>query len=155
MCQGGPVRRALEKAMARSVAMGAGGLVCFFLANVPLGAQPEEELDPCADVFGQQDLNACWAREVERAEEELNQVYLALRQKLPPRGAESLDNAQKLWLEFREAHIGTLYGVESPAATYGRDYPMCLSISRTALTRARTRQLRRLLDREDETVCPL
>jgi uncharacterized protein YecT (DUF1311 family) len=150
------VRKALEKAVSWwRVAMGAGGLACLLLASVPLAAQPEEELDPCADVFGQQDLNACWAREVERAEDELNQVYLALRQKLPPRGAESLDKAQKLWLEFREAHIGTLYGDESPAETYGREYPMCLSISRTTLTRARIRQLRRVLEREDESVCPL
>jgi len=149
------VRKVLEKATSRRVATGVGALAFILLGGAPIAAQGDAEPDPCAHVYGQSDLSACWAREAERADEEMNQVYLALRKKLPKRGAKSLEKAQKLWKEFREAHIGTLYGVESPRATYGREYPMCLAISRTTLTRARIRELRRLLEHDGETVCPL
>jgi uncharacterized protein YecT (DUF1311 family) len=135
--------------------LAAGGVVVLVFASTTVRAQSGAEPDPCAHAFGQSDLGACWAREAERADDEMNQVYLALRKKLPKRGAKSLEKAQKLWKEFREAHLGTLYGVESPRATYGREYPICLSISSTTLTRARIRELRRLLEHDGETVCPL
>jgi uncharacterized protein YecT (DUF1311 family) len=130
-------------------------VVVLIFTGVGVRAQSGDDPDPCAHAFGQRDLDACWAREVARAEQEMNQVYLALRNKLPKRGANSLEKAQRLWEEFREAHIAMLYGVESPAATYGREYAMCLSISRTALIRARTRELMRLLEQDGESVCPL
>ncbi len=149
------MRKVLEKATCRRVATGVGALALIFLGGAPIAAQGDPEPDPCAHAYGQSDLSACWAREAERADEEMTRVYLGLRKKLAKRGAKSLEKAQKLWEEFREAHIGTLYGVESPRATYGREYPICLSISRTALTRARTRELRRLLEHDGETVCPL
>jgi hypothetical protein len=53
------------------------------------------------------------------------------------------------------AHLGTLYGAESPSAKWGREFPMCLSISRTSLIRGRTRELRRLLEPDEGTICPL
>ena len=149
------MRKVLEGVTSRRVAAGVGALAFILLGGAPNAAQEDAEPDPCAHVYGQGDLSACWAREAGRADKEMNQVYLVLRKTLPKRGAKSLEKAQKLWEEFREAHIGTLYGVEDPRATYGREYSMCLSISRTALTRARTRELRRLLERDDETVCPL
>ncbi len=135
--------------------LAAGGVVVLVFASTTVRAQSGAEPDPCAHAYGQSDVSACWAREAERADEEMTQVYLALRKRLPKRAAKSLKKAQKLWEEFREAHIGTLYGVENPRATYGREYPICLSISRTAFTRARTRELRRLLEHDGETVCPL
>jgi uncharacterized protein YecT (DUF1311 family) len=129
-------------------------LAGVLLAGV-LGAQPASEPDPCAQVYGQGDLNSCWAREADRAEEEMSRLYLTARQTLPKRAAERLEKAQKLWLEFRDAHIATLYGVENPTARWGREYPMCLSISRTTLTRARIRELQRILEPDEDTVCPL
>ena len=125
------------------------------LGGTPGRAQSEEEPDPCAHIYGQMALTSCWAREAERADEEMNHAYLALLQKLPERGARSLEKAQKLWLEFREAHLGTLYGVDDPKAVFGRDYFVCFSISKVSLTRARTRDLARLLEPDGEIVCPL
>ncbi len=142
-------------AVGKHVALGMGGLASVLLASLPLGAQSELEPDPCAHVYGATDLGTCWAREADRAEEEMNRVYLAAHQGLPKRAAESLEKAQKLWVEFRDAHLGTLYGVESPRAKWGRDFPVCLSISRTTLTRERTRELRRLLEPDEDTICPL
>jgi uncharacterized protein YecT (DUF1311 family) len=125
------------------------------LAATPVGAQAELGPDPCAHVYGPIDLGACWAREAERAEAEMNGVYRALREKLPGRAAKSLEKAQGLWLEFLEAHLGTLYGVESPRAKWGREFSMCFSISRTTLIRGRTRELQRLLEPDEDTICPL
>jgi uncharacterized protein YecT (DUF1311 family) len=125
------------------------------LAAHPAAAQSESAPDPCAHVYGQTDLTTCWAREAERSENEMNRVYLALLQELPERAADGLKDAQELWERFREAHVRTLYGVESPTARWGREYPMCLSISRTILNRERTRQLRRILEQGEETICPL
>jgi uncharacterized protein YecT (DUF1311 family) len=132
-----------------------GALAGVLLAAMPLAAQPLAEPDPCAHVHGPTDLAVCWAREAERAEVEMNGVYRTLREKLPGRAAKSLEKAQGLWLEFLEAHLGTLYGVESPRARWGREFPMCLSISRTTLIRGRTRELRRLLEPDEDTICPL
>ena len=132
-----------------------GALASVLLAPVPAGAQSEAPPDPCAHVYGQTELNHCWAREAERSETEMSQVYLALRQRLPDRAAEALEEAQELWEGFREAHVRTLYGVESPTATWGREYPMCLSISRTLLNRERTLQLRRILEQGEDSICPL
>jgi uncharacterized protein YecT (DUF1311 family) len=127
----------------------------LLLAALPLAAQSELEGDPCSHVYGATDLGTCWAREAVRAEDEMDQVYLAARQRLPRRAAESLEKAQELWLEFLEAHLGSLYGVESPVARWGRDFPLCLSISRATLIRERTRELRKLLEPDEDTICPL
>jgi uncharacterized protein YecT (DUF1311 family) len=85
----------------------------------------------------------------------MNRLYLALRDRLPRRASRALEKAQELWLEYRDAHLQTLYGVESPTRTWGLDYPICLSMSRVTLTRARTRQLRKIAEPDEETLCPL
>ncbi len=142
--------------MRQGAALVAAGVVgVIALGGTPGRAQSEEEPDPCDHIYGQIALANCWAREAERADEEMNHAYLALLHRLPKRGARSLEKAQKLWLEFRKAHLGTLYGVDDTAAVYGRDYRVCLSISIVALTRARTRDLLRILEPDDDTVCPL
>ena len=145
--------RNLRKGVVRGlVVVGLGGLALL----TPAGAESQDllEPDPCAHAYGP-DLRGCWAREAERADEEMNQLYLALRDRLPKRALQSLEKAQELWLEFRDAHLQTLYGVESPTRTWGLDYPICLSISRVTLTRARTLQLRRLAEPDEQTLCPL
>jgi uncharacterized protein YecT (DUF1311 family) len=110
---------------------------------------------PCAGVVGHHELRACWTREVERAGVEMNRTYEALLRGLPPRAAKSLKKAQKLWLRFRDAHVATLYGGDDPAATYGPDYLICIAISRYVMTWDRTKELRRLLDPDRQTICPL
>jgi uncharacterized protein YecT (DUF1311 family) len=145
----------MEGALFQRVAVGFGLVAAAFVFTcAPVRAQSEADPDPCTHAYGR-DLTNCWAREVERTDEEMSRAYLALRERLPSRASKHLEKAQELWLEFREAHLRTAYGVESPRRTWGLDYPICLSISRVALNRARTRQLRRLLEPDDETLCPL
>jgi uncharacterized protein YecT (DUF1311 family) len=125
------------------------------LGHRPLCAQQEDEPDPCARATRQSEANTCWAKEAERADDEMKQAYVALLQKLPSRLADNLKKAQKLWLEFRDAHVASLYGAPNPLATYGPEYSMCLSIARWELARDRTRELRRLLRPDEGGVCPL
>lgn len=124
------------------------------LSRGPAQAQGVEEPEPCADTVRLGDAARCWAREAERADVEMKQVYLTAVEKLPHRAAENLKKAQKLWLDFREAHIATLLGDSTPL-TAGPDYPLCLSILRWRLARDRTAELKRLLQPDDESVCPL
>lgn len=129
------------------------------LGSVPLRAQQAEALqegepDPCAYATRQGELNTCWAREAERADIEMRQAYETLLETLPSGPARNLKKAQKLWLQFRDAHLGTLYGAPEARATYGPEYPMCLSIARLELARDRTRELKRLLHPDKEGLCP-
>jgi uncharacterized protein YecT (DUF1311 family) len=125
------------------------------LAGVVLPAGGADTPEPCTGVVGHHELRACWTREVERASAEMDRTYAALLRKLPRHAAASLRKAQKLWLQFRDAHVATLYGVDDPAATFGPDYPICIAISRYVMTRDRTKELRGLLDPDPATICPL
>lgn len=139
------------------MAKGTGAVVA--VAVVVLGggfvrAQTTDEPEPCADTQRLGDTNKCWAREAERANEEMRQVYLTALEKLPRKSAENLKKAQKLWLDFRDAHTATLLGDEN-ALTSGPEYAVCLSILRWRLARERTAELKRLLQPDDESMCPL
>jgi uncharacterized protein YecT (DUF1311 family) len=138
---------------ARVVVAGAIGAV--LLGHGPLRAQEVDEPEPCTSTVRLGQAQACWAREAEHADVEMRQAYLTALAGLPSRAADALKKAQKLWLEFRDAHVATLFGVPDPVATYGPEYPMCLSIARWRLTRDRTRELKRLLRRDEDDVCPL
>ena len=124
------------------------------LSRGPVQAQGVEEPEPCANTVRLGDAGRCWAREAERADAEMKQVYLTAVEKLPHRAAESLKKAQKLWLEFREAHVATLLGDSNPL-TGGPEYAMCMSILRWRLARDRTAELKRLVHPDDESMCPL
>jgi uncharacterized protein YecT (DUF1311 family) len=124
------------------------------LARGGAKAQGLDTPEPCATTVSLGDANRCWAREAERADSEMRQVYLTAVEKLPGRVAENLKKAQKLWLDFRDAHVSTLLG-DSNVATYGPEYSMCLSILRWRLARDRTAELRRILRPDAESMCPL
>lgn len=141
------------------VAFVAAGAIGLLLAGAsPLRSQePDEpdEPDPCAHVQRQGDVNVCWATEAVRADTEMKEAYNALLAKLPHRAAENLKKAQRLWLDYREAHVATLYGAPNPFRVYGPAYPTCLSIARRQLTLARTKELMRLLQPDPDDLCPL
>jgi uncharacterized protein YecT (DUF1311 family) len=132
-----------------AVAVGAG-----VLGPGPARAQEGNAPDPCKDTERLGDASKCWAREAERADSEMKQVYLAARERLPRRMAENLKKAQKLWEDFRQAHVAVLMGESNPL-TGGLDYAVCLSILRWRLARDRTEQLKRILKPDDESLCPL
>jgi len=136
-----------------------GSVVGVAIVAVVLGgglarAQDGDEPDPCKDTVRMGDVTKCWAREADHAESEMRQLYLAAIEKLPHRTAENLKKAQKLWEDFRDAHITVLMGY-SNALTEGPDYAVCLCILRWRLARARTEELKRILKPDDESMCPL
>ena len=134
-------------------------VVAVAIGTVVLGgglsrAQEAEEPDPCQDAKTMGDTAKCWAREADPAESEMRQLYLAAVEKLPRRGAENLKKAQKLWEDFREAHIAVLMGDSNPLSD-GPDYAVCLCILRWRLSRERSAELKRILKPDDESMCPL
>ena len=138
---------------------GTGVVVAIAIAALALGrgaarAQHGAEPDPCTDTKTMGDTAKCWAREAEHAESEMRQSYLTAMEKLPHRSAENLKKAQKLWEDFRDAHITVLMG-DSNALTDGPDYAVCLCILRWRLARERTEALKRILKPDDESMCPL
>jgi len=133
------------------VAMAIGGLL---LARGAARAQDGDEPDPCRDTTTMGDTAKCWAREAEHADSEMRQTYLTAVEKLSHRTAENLKKAQKLWEDFRDAHISVLMG-DSNALTSGPDYAVCLCILRWRLARERTDALKRIVKPDDESMCPL
>jgi uncharacterized protein YecT (DUF1311 family) len=134
------------------VALAVGTLV---LGSGRARAQEPDEPDPCKDTVRLGDANRCWAREAERADSDMRQLYLTILEKLPRRTVDNLKKAQKLWEDFREAHVSVLMGESNPLRTYGPEYPMCVSILRWRLARGRTEELRRILKPDNESMCPL
>ncbi len=118
------------------------------------GAQDGGEPDPCQDTRTNADTAKCWAREADHADTDMRQAYLTAVEKLPHRSSENLKKAQKLWEAFREAHISVLMGDSNPLKD-GPDYAVCLCILRWRLARERTEELKRILNPDAESMCPL
>ncbi len=138
---------------------GIGVVLAVAVVAVVLGrglarAQDGDEPDPCKETRTMGDTAKCWAREADHADSEMKQLYLTALGKLPHRTAENLKKAQKLWEDFRDAHITVLMG-DSNALTAGPDYAVCLCILRWRLARDRSEELKRVLKPDDESMCPL
>ncbi len=133
------------------VAIALGAVV---LARGAARAQDGGEPDPCKGTRTMGDTAKCWAREADHADSEMKQLYLAAVEKLPHRSAENLKKAQKLWEDFRDAHISVLMG-DSTVLSDGPDYAVCLCILRRRLAQERTEELKRILKPDDESMCPL
>jgi uncharacterized protein YecT (DUF1311 family) len=149
-----PQRWIVGKSMS-TLGLGAAIVGAVVLLLPPRARAQAAEPGPCDGAVGLDELSLCWTREVQRAEVAMHEVYRDLHEKLPKRAAEGLERAQKLWLEFRDAHMTTLYGVDDPIAQWGRNYPICVLISQYVLTRARTRELQRILEPDKQAACPL
>ena len=95
----------------------------------------------------QRELNECAAAVAEAADEELNAVYRAVIRSL--RGEtlaiQRLREAQRLWIQLRDADIEALYPVpdgEDYRVHQGSIYPLRFWSAQAEVTRARTAWLR-------------
>jgi uncharacterized protein YecT (DUF1311 family) len=129
-------------------------VVAIVLGRGLARAQDGDEPDPCKETRTMGDTARCWAREADHADSDMKQLYFTALEKLPHRTAESLKKAQKLWEDFRDAHITVLMG-DSNALKGGPDYAVCLCILRWRLARERSEALKRILKPDDESMCPL
>ena len=134
----------------------------LLLAQAPAGSaealalESLEETDPgetCEDPQTQSALNACAYLNFARADDELNAQWRETTAVMRSRDAEllpdldkqpgyleTLRNAQRAWLTFRDEHCQA----ESFMARGGTMQPMLVSLCRTYLTRQRIEQLREL-----------
>ena len=124
----------------------------LLLLGAARGRAQDPEPDPCASTRTHGALKLCWAREVERAEQDMDRALSAVLDTLPRERLEHMKKAQKEWGLYRDAHLRALYG----DMRHDVELFTCTLIARRQLTRARTAQLERMLrDGGDESACPL
>ena len=96
----------------RRISGGAGGGIAFIamvlacavtLAARPLRAEPASE-DPCADRKSTTDIVECLATQAAVWDRRLSVSYQKLLDSLPARRRDRLRNAQRLWIQFRDAN---------------------------------------------------
>ncbi len=138
--------------MSRALAVVA---VLMLAASGTLWAQEPGSPDPCASTERLGELNSCWAREVERANGDMRLAYDALLGKLPRNAADRLKKAQKLWLEFRDAHVAMLTAASESGGSHGPEVVLCMLIAKRELTRRRTEALQQLLHPRKDDACLL
>ncbi len=99
----------------------------------------------------QSEMNVAANRNFQKADKELNQTYQAILTQYKSDAAfiKALKTSQRLWLQFMEAEIKTMYP-DRKAGYYGSVYPMCLSAYRTELINERIKKLKLWLDGQEE-----
>ena len=97
----------------------------------------------------QMNEEAC--RKFERADAELNQVYSKVLAEYKEDAVfiRKVKAAQRAWIAFRDAHVGSLYP-EEDKREYGSAYPMCACTAKSGLTVQRTDALKRWLKGVEE-----
>jgi len=121
------------------------------------------ELPPCnqdrADEGIQQEMNICAAHDLKAADDALNVQWTITRDKMKSQDAdyeayqstwddgqpgyfESLLEAQRAWLKYRDAHCR----LDGYNARGGSLEPLLVTTCKTALTTARTEELRQLAE---------
>lgn len=136
----------------------AASIACMALAALAAPAAAEEPLPECdqakADMGIQQEMNICAHRDYLLADRELNAQWKLTAAKMKALDAEAdfpawderpgyfdqLLAAQRAWIAFRDAHCAS----EGYWARGGSLEPLLVSTCKSALTQARTAQLRDL-----------
>jgi uncharacterized protein YecT (DUF1311 family) len=129
-------------------------LAVFFLLVPPSLASNAEE-KPCLQFAKtQQEMNACAADDLKRADAELHKVYqqvLAAHAADPDKGARFV-TAQRAWIKFRDAEIDALFP-ELERTNRGSVLPMCHLLQLERLTLERTKALKQMLQSTEGDVC--
>lgn len=90
------------------------------------------------------DMVVCADQEYQRLDQELNRVYAALLAEMTPAQAQSLRDAQRRWLSFRDAEFNAINGVYD--AQDGTIYRVLRLGQRNQVVRHRVEQLTSLRD---------
>lgn len=117
----------------------------IFLCGLALGiaAAPSYAGD-CANAMTQSEMNRCEHDVYLNADDRLNQVYRALLDMLDDRGRQRLIEAERAWINYRDAHCRSETMQSEGGTMHALLYDSCL----TDVTNARTEQLRASLDCE-------
>ncbi len=106
----------------------------------------ERRRDPCSDTSNmtQGEMNACAVQDLERTEAKLRRV-------LKEAGIAGDSAEEKAWEAYRDSVLSAFYPLED-AGSFGSIYPLCVALTRKALTDGRIRDVQRLTyTREGET----
>jgi uncharacterized protein YecT (DUF1311 family) len=99
-------------------------------------------------------INAEAAAPLRAAESEQKDVIAALEAKAKgkSKALDILRSAQAAWQTYRDAQLRAMWPFPK-RDRYGSVMPMCVAQIETAMTRARTRELRAMLDRTEGESC--
>ncbi|MBL7478872.1 lysozyme inhibitor LprI family protein [Legionella bononiensis] len=103
----------------------------------------------------QLDLNNEACEALQKADNELNQVYqnILVKYKTDQVFIDKFVNAQRKWIEFKDAYVDSMY-IPEYQDTYGSVLPMCKCYFIENITEARTKQLKVWIDGiEEGDVC--
>ena len=119
-------------------------IFCIDSTNKPLYAQTQFE------------MSKKFNKEFAAADAELTRIYNRILKtyKDDKEFIEKLKVAQRLWIQFRDAHMDSLFPAEDKRLEYGSSFEMCFSAFLTKLTRERTEQLKQwIIGVEEGEVC--
>lgn len=110
---------------------------CLFLSSNSLAQHMNAADAPCRDAASGAEETQCFVTASQVADKQLNDTYARVRQVLSSDEQEQLQEAQRLWLKFRDANCTAernLYGKGTAA-------PMVYAACITADTQQRTSEL--------------
>jgi uncharacterized protein YecT (DUF1311 family) len=120
----------------------------FLLNSVPCHSQVSAQYRDCDQrAHSQAEINSCANDEDARADSELNDVYrhlLSVAEK-EPRATAKVKDAERVWIQYRDAYLEAMFPAEDKLAYYGSKYPGDFNIVRASLTREQTKKLRELI----------
>jgi len=103
----------------------------------------------CKEEGNQMEMNQCAYEDFQKADKELNKVYQEVRKKNKNDQLflKNLKTSQKLWLNFLDAELNTIYSCPegNQRICFGSMFPLLYNGSKTELTNDRTTQLKRYL----------
>ncbi|QLQ24331.1 MAG: DUF1311 domain-containing protein [Dechloromonas sp.] len=127
-------------------------LACLACLSVP--AIAADAIQACYDkARTQPELTHCSGLASQQADKELNAVYQAVlkRHKADRVFSEKFKAAQRAWLKWRDAEMEAIYpDSDQPQLSYGSSFSFCRGNQIEAITRERTKQIRKWADGIEE-----
>ena len=119
------------------------GLILFCLQVANCFGQESTASDPCADAETTVEMQACFKTQYEAADAELNDSYKQLMSKLGQDRKTKFREAQRMWIQFRDASAA----FEASEEEGGSMYSLLFVSAQTEMTRKRQAYLKDLLER--------
>lgn len=96
------------------------------------------------------EMNDNAALEAKKDDKKLNAIYSTVIKKYSTNTAfiSKLRTSERAWVQFRDAHVKSVYPAKRPDIDYGQVYSMCYQGELSILTQKRTAQLSKLLTDE-------
>jgi uncharacterized protein YecT (DUF1311 family) len=121
-------------------------ILCCAIAAMA-SAQARGNQDPCENAQTTVEMRNCAGKEYQKADAELNRAYQQLMSRLADDGYKAaLKTAQQSWIKYRDANCEFEAYLNRGGTIYPVVYTGCLS----AMTTARTKELRVRLEQQEQ-----